>query len=636
MKMMTIAECLLACGVLSGTGGLRADPVRVSVDLRAVRAEVPRTLYGTGMEDVNHEIYGGLDAQRLYDESFEETEPPKIIPYAPKGHGNIVLGRQWDDLTANGGVFAQDDTTAHFGKRSQMLMPGAGMSGVANRGLNGWGVPCREGRGMLGHFYVRGTVGKLVVSLERQDGRVTYATKAVALPDGDGWRKVEFALVPDRTDPAARFAIRATGGGKVWIDDAYLADEPTNELGRLGCREDIAQAFRTEGLTYLRWGGTMANSNDYLWKHFRHGDRRPYLGHWFTTSSCGFTYRDFVKMSEAMKLPCALSISAREPVEDAVEIANWLKQFTVDICVEIGNEECTGWGPNNDPVTPEGGRAYGARARKLVAAMRQANPRLKFACGAMFMGWKMDVVEAVFREIDGAVEYWDVHVNAAEPDSGKETRQTLRKFLDMRQRISPKSTMKIAVFEENAHIHSMARALAHATNLEAMREFGGEILTSCPANALQPYMQNDNGWDQGQIFFTPDRVWLQPCGWAQQMASAGHRDLLVGSRVEGSTNVTVSATRDRESRSAVLHLVNLEGRPRPVAFSFAGLDGLTPSKVTSLDAPRLTDRNPPDDPERISPRDVTRDFLASPSLRPYSYTVVEFNLPGASSGSDRK
>ena len=75
MKMMTIAECLLACGVLSGTGGLRADPVRVSVDLRAVRAEVPRTLYGTGMEDVNHEIYGGLDAQRLYDESFEETEP---------------------------------------------------------------------------------------------------------------------------------------------------------------------------------------------------------------------------------------------------------------------------------------------------------------------------------------------------------------------------------------------------------------------------------------------------------------------------------------------------------------------------------------------------------------------------------
>ena len=41
--------------------------VNVHVDVSDVRAEVPRTLYGTGMEDVNHEIYGGLDAQRLYD-----------------------------------------------------------------------------------------------------------------------------------------------------------------------------------------------------------------------------------------------------------------------------------------------------------------------------------------------------------------------------------------------------------------------------------------------------------------------------------------------------------------------------------------------------------------------------------------
>ena len=56
--------------------------VRIAVDPSDVRAEVPRTLYGTGMEDVNHEIYGGLDAQRLYDESFEEQE---IEPVAGQG-----------------------------------------------------------------------------------------------------------------------------------------------------------------------------------------------------------------------------------------------------------------------------------------------------------------------------------------------------------------------------------------------------------------------------------------------------------------------------------------------------------------------------------------------------------------------
>ena len=69
---------------------------KVSVNLDEVKAEVPRTIYGTGMEDVNHEIYGGLDAQRLWDESFEEELPPQVIPYAQKGKGGISCGRQWE------------------------------------------------------------------------------------------------------------------------------------------------------------------------------------------------------------------------------------------------------------------------------------------------------------------------------------------------------------------------------------------------------------------------------------------------------------------------------------------------------------------------------------------------------------
>ena len=50
-----------------------AGAVAVNVDVGDVRTEIQYTIYGTCMEDVNHEIYGGLDAQRLYDESFEEA-----------------------------------------------------------------------------------------------------------------------------------------------------------------------------------------------------------------------------------------------------------------------------------------------------------------------------------------------------------------------------------------------------------------------------------------------------------------------------------------------------------------------------------------------------------------------------------
>ena len=203
----------LAALVAAASAALPAvGAAKVSVNLDEVKAEVPRTIYGTGMEDVNHEIYGGLDAQRLWDESFEEELPPQVIPYAQKGKGGIICGRQWEGLACGDGFFARDAKVAHWGRASELLAPGTGSAGVANRGLNGWGVPCREGKKMIGHFFARGVVGALEVRLERADGRVVYAKASIPAPSWDDWTKVEFALVPDRTDSAARFAVVASGG----------------------------------------------------------------------------------------------------------------------------------------------------------------------------------------------------------------------------------------------------------------------------------------------------------------------------------------------------------------------------------------------------------------------------------------
>ncbi|MBR2839256.1 MAG: hypothetical protein IKE55_10760 [Kiritimatiellae bacterium] len=241
--MRTSCGTILAAAVAVVGGAIAAagaNEATITVDLEDVRAEVPRSFYGTGMEDVNHEIYGGLDAQRLYDESFEETLPRQAHP---RGSGSrcafgLSCGRQWDDIAAGGGRLAVVTNVAHLGIRSQMLEPGAGSADVANSGLNGWGIPCRAGRKMVGHMYVRGSAGRLEVRLWRRDASAEYARQALEARGGDGWRKVCFALVPDATDPAASFAIVASGGGKVYVDDVYLADEPTNEFGRMGCRED--------------------------------------------------------------------------------------------------------------------------------------------------------------------------------------------------------------------------------------------------------------------------------------------------------------------------------------------------------------------------------------------------------------
>ena len=339
--MSDVCRAMIGVALVSGmvtAAGANGLKTTITVDLSDVRAEVPRSLYGTGMEDVNHEIYGGLDAQRLYDESFEETLPRQAYP---RGSGsrcafNLECGRQWDDIVV-GGRLEVVTNVAHLGRRSQMLEPRTGVVGVVNRGLNGWGIPCRAGKKMVGHMFVRGSVGRLEVKLQSKDALVTYANHVLDAQGGDSWRKVCLELVPCETDPAASFAILASGGGKTFIDDVYLADEPTKEFGKIGCREDIVDAFRKEGVTFLRWGGSMANAPGYLLKNMR-GDRRPYEGFWFKTSSTGFMIREFVQMADLMKLPCAFSIYAYESTEDAVELAEWLKRFNGFICVQIGNE----------------------------------------------------------------------------------------------------------------------------------------------------------------------------------------------------------------------------------------------------------------------------------------------------------
>ena len=613
MKSEKMIWAVVASAVGAATGSA-AEAVKVSVDVSKVVAEVPRTLYGTGMEDVNHEIYGGLDAERLYLEGFE-AEPPTNRSEAVSGG--------WQPAARGKGAFAWDREIRRSGGASQVLLPNGDAAGVANMGLKSWGVPAREGKKMVGYVHVRGQADALEFALERYDGEKVYATNRVEkVETGEAWRKVSFALVPLVTDPMARLRISAVGNGKVWIDDASLADEPTDRFGELGCREDIVRGFQAQGLTFLRWGGSMANSKDYLYRHMT-GERTFYHGLWNWWSSYAFMIPEFVRMAAEMKVPCAFSINAYEPVEDAVKLAEWLKQFDIPLYVGIGNEECAGFnsycGKPNLPTV----RKYCESVRKIVPAMRQANPKLKFVNEIMWLGKRMDLMEEGFRLTDGCCDYWDLHVGCYDAGSGQGVRDKLKAFRDMIGRLNPKSTMKAAIFEENGNNHDMRRALGHASVLIACRELGDFLLTSCPANALQPYNHNDNGWDQGQVFFTPDKAWLQPCGWAQAMASSVHRDLLVESRVEGG-DLEVSATRDRKGTSVVLHLVNGKDEARDLTVDFGAEAGLVLKRAVCLSAASPRDHNPPDDPERVSPKDVTETFRPAMRLPPKSYVTLEF------------
>lgn len=187
---------------------------------------------------------------------------------------------------------------------------------------------------------------------------------------------------------------------------------------------------------------------------------------------------------------------------------------------------------------------------------------------------------------------------------------------------NPNTTMRCAIFEENGNLHNIQRAIVHATVQNVVRRHGDFILTTCAANALQPYLQNDNGWDQGQVFFTPGQVWGMPTFYAQQMSAAHHHPLRLWSEVKGELDVTATTNEARDE--VILHVVNTSPEVRRSQINLSGFIPEGNMEIYTLSG-ELNDENLPDTPTRILPKAIWMQAAGSDftySFPAYSYTIV--------------
>ncbi len=510
------------------------------------------------------------------DASFRDVRIDGVeAPLSLAGDG---VSRLWDRVltgTAKPGFAVEEG--AFNGALCQRIrhLGGAGSVGVANRGLNRWGIAVRRGHPMEGRVYLRGDVGAAFVALQSADGSRTFAIQRVKV--GRTWAKAAFRLEPSATDPNARFALWIDGPGTLWADQATLLDAPEDRYEGLPIRKDIANALVGSGLTFLRYGGTMVNVPGYRWKSMiGDPDRRPpYAGHWYPVSSNGFGLFDFLNFCEKAKLGAAFAINVDETPQDAADLADyltapvsnpWGRRRTEDghpspyrpEYIEIGNEEGIG---NPDAAAMA---RYAERFRLLERAIHGRNPALKLVCGAW---WVPDApqTKTVFEAVDGKAAAWDLHFWCDDPDAGvaidRDLARTERLFKDW----NPRTTLKAVVFEENGNRHDFQRALGHATTLDATRRHGDFVLADCAANALQPLRQNDDGWDQGGVFFTPDRAWTMPPADAQRLLAEEGLPLRVAAQAEGGLDVL--AARSEDGRTLSLTIVNGSDGASPVSIS---------------------------------------------------------------------
>lgn len=537
----------------------------------------------------------------------------------------------------NGGPesrFAWDADKPFNSVRSQKIefLRGDGTVGIANRGLNRWGLCVRQGQKYSGRLYLRGRGygGKVIVALQSDDGKKTYARNYLG-PPGEDWKRFEFNLKPSETDASARFAVLLDEPGTVWVDQVYLSGTGDELFHGLPIRGDIGRMLQEEGLTVLRYGGSMVNAEGYRWKKMiGDPDRRPqYKGWWYPYSTNGFGIEEFLQFCEAAKFEKVFAINTEETPQDAGDLVEYLNgpvtsewgsrraknghvaPYGVKY-IEIGNEETTN-------------EHYIDRFKPLYDAMHARDPSVQFIIAAW---WEPDnpISKRIVQELGGKAALWDVHIGGDDLHEGRNVDALFTRMEKLVHEWAPKTPLKACVLEENGGRHDLQRALGHACVLNATQRHGDFVLIDCPANCLQPWQQNDDGWDQGQVFFTSSQVWGMPPFYSQQMAAANHLPCRVASQAKSPNDeLDVTATRSDDGSALVLKIVNTGNKPHGTSIETTGLGPIaSEADVTTLSG-TLGDINPPGAPAQIHSVRTSFDKAAEHfeyEFPAYSYTIL--------------
>lgn len=148
----------------------------------------------------------------------EEAGKMNPIPLVLQDHASVSYN--WDPVRDAGvsAHFQIDSSSAFNGKCAQLveLMAGNGKVGVANRGLNRWGIAVRANQQFQGRLYLKANLleGPVTVALESADGQRTYASTEL---NGitKNWGKYGFSLLSKESDRNARLVVYIKSKGKL-------------------------------------------------------------------------------------------------------------------------------------------------------------------------------------------------------------------------------------------------------------------------------------------------------------------------------------------------------------------------------------------------------------------------------------
>jgi hypothetical protein len=204
---------------------------------------------------------------------------------------------------------------------------GSGEAGIANAGLNRWGLAFKAGKAYEGYVWIRAEKPiEVVVALENQDGSRAYAKAKIGVA-GDEWKRYDVSLTPDADEANGRFALRLAAPGSFVIGHAFLQPGEWGRFKGLPVRRDVVEGLIDQGVTVLRYGGSLVNHKEYRWKKMiGPRDRRPpFRATWYPYSSNGWGIIDFLSLCEAagfLPIPDFCADETAQDMADFIEYAN--------------------------------------------------------------------------------------------------------------------------------------------------------------------------------------------------------------------------------------------------------------------------------------------------------------------------
>ena len=438
------------------------------------------------------------------------------IPFAPTPENDFDVSGMWQAVehgSAQGSAKPESDRP-FAGNQSQQLTfaGGSGEIGLANGGLNHWGLHFEGGKPYEGYIWLRGTAagkpGEVWVSLESGDGEKTLAEARLGTAKDD-WSRLDFSLTPSATVDGGRFVIKLKQPGSVVLGHAFLQPGSWGRFKDLPLRRDVTQGLVDQGITVLRYGGSMVNHAEYRWKKMiGPRDRRPpYHGTWYPYSSNGWGIIDFIDLCEAagfLAIPAFYMGESPQDMADFVEYVNgpadspWGKKRVADghaqpyrlRHIELGNEERVD-------------EAYAVKFKAMAEAIWAKDPEMILIVGDFVYGQKitdpMHISGAAskitnlvgqqevlkFAKQKGKEVWFDVHVDTNGPGRAGDI-NALESFCQALDKLADGAKHAVVVFEFNANNHAQRRAVANAVGIHIVERLGLPVTTrpiACSATA---------------------------------------------------------------------------------------------------------------------------------------------------------